>query len=358
MVTIMPSPRLDFKDLRTRASIATVFAAYGIELKKDGTRPGQFKALCPFHQDTTPSLKISTDKNVYHCFVCEAKGNVIDFVMAKDGVEIRAAALKVASLCGLAPDTPLPRGKVVKAKPKQAPGKDEAPAVKMVAPAAANPVSVPEPLVPNKPLGFTMKLEMTAELSAWLTHRGLDQVAIETFGLGRASEKSKSIGGRVAIPLHNAGGELIGYCGRHIGDDVPDDVPKYVLPKGFRKELELFNLHRVRTLSPAPRFVVMFESFLSVMRHAAHVPAVSPMGRTVAEPQIALLRESGIDTVIVVFDGDEPGRQGGRDTAAQLASHLWVRIVDLPLGQKPHQLPWEELRPHLRAAWRKGPEAT
>lgn len=357
MVTPMPSRLLDFKDLRARASFERVFDAYGIELKKDGTRPGQFKALCPFHEDENPSLKVNTDKNVYHCFACEAKGNVIDFVMAMDGIAIRPAAMKVASICGIDTDTPLPRPKAGKGKVGSAPMGATAAAVKPPAPATTEPVAAEEPQGPNKPLGFVMKLEDTPELTAWLTSRGLDASVVETFGLGQASAKSKSIGGRLAIPLHNAGGQLIGYCGRYIGDDVPDDVPKYIMPKGFRKELELFNLHRVKALSPAPRFVVMFESFLSVMRHAAHVPSVSPMGRTVLPPQIELLRETGIDTVIVVFDGDEPGRAGGRETAAQLAPHVWVRVVDLPLGQKPHQLAWEDLRAHLRAVWRKVPEA-
>jgi DNA primase len=352
MVTIMPSPRLDFKDLRARASIATVLDAYGIELTKDGHRPGQFKALCPFHEDKNPSLKVSTDKNVYHCFVCEAKGNVIDFVMAKDGLELRPAALKVATLCGLTGASPLPRSRTTKAKQSQV----ETASVDS-AEVQATSASEAEPAEPNKPLGFTMKLEHPPELMAWLQSRGLATDTIETFGLGLASTKSKSIGGRLAIPLHNATGELVGYCGRYLGDSIPDEQPKYILPKGFRKEIELFNLHRIRALSPAPRFVVMFESYFSVMRHAVHVPAVSPMGRTVSETQVELLKATGIETVLIVFDGDEPGQAGARDTAALLSPHFWVRVVNLPDGKKPHRLPWEDLRPILRAAWRKGAEA-
>lgn len=351
----MPSPRLDFKDLRARASIATVLEAYGIELIKDGHRPGQFKALCPFHEDKNPSLKVSTDKNVYHCFVCEAKGNVIDFVMAKDDLELRPAALKVATLCGLGDASPLPRPKATKAK--ATPAAVETVSASPTEAARAAPTNEPDKVEPNKPLSFTMKLEFTPDLMAWLQSRGLPTETVETFGLGLASSKSKSIGRRLAIPIHNATGDLVGYCGRYFGDTVPDDQPKYILPKGFRKEIELFNLHRIRALSPAPRFVIMFESYFSVMRHAAHVPAVSPMGRTLSEAQIELLKATGIDTVMIVFDGDDPGRAGGRDTATLLSPHFWVRVVDLPNGQKPHHLPWEDLRPILSAAWRKGAKA-
>ena len=363
MVITMTAPRLDFKRLRAEADFSAVLASYDIEMKKDGTRPDQFKALCPFHDDKDPSLKINTDKNIFHCFVCEAKGNVLEFVMKMDSVDIRPAALKVASLCGLGGEAPLPQGKAkagVKAKASVA-GKAAAKPAK-VEPAATpdkTPVADTPPADgPNQALSFELKLDQSAELATWLSGRGLDAAAVLTFGLGQVSARSKSIGGRLAIPIHNQEGALIGYCGRYIGDTIPDDVPKYILPKGFRKEIELFNLHRVRSLSPVPDFVVLFESFFSVMRHAAHVPAVSAMGRTISEAQVALLREMGIARVVVVFDGDEPGRQGGRDAAAALAPHFWTRVVDLPLGTKPHHLDWENLRPQLRAAWREKRDET
>ena len=359
MVIPMTAPRLDFKRLRAEADFSAVLTSYGIELKKDGTRPGQFKALCPFHDDKDPSLKINTEKNIFHCFVCEAKGNILEFVMKMDGVDIRPAALKVASICGLGGEAAQPA-----AKPKAGAKAKTSAAVKAAAkpaPAAASAaasektqeVNTPPADGPNPPMSFALKLDGSEEMLAWLAGRGLDAIAVETFGLGQVSARSKSIGGRLAIPIHDRSGALVAYCGRHIGDTIPEDVPKYILPKGFRKDIELFNLHRVRGMSPAPNFVVLFESFFSVMRHATHVPAVSAMGRTISEAQVALLREMAIAKVVVVFDGDEPGRQGGREAAAALAPHFWTRVVDLPLGIKPHHLDWENLRPLLRAAWRE-----
>ena len=75
------------------------------------------------------------------------------------------------------------------------------------------------------------------------------------------------------------------------------------------------------------------------------------MGSTISEAQIALLRNAAISKVIVVFDGDEPGKTGAREAAAVLAQHFWTRIIDLPLGQKPHHLSWDKLRPLLSDAW-------
>jgi DNA primase len=362
MVIRMTALKLDFKRLRAEADFAVVLGSYGIDLRKDGSRPGQFKALCPFHEDKDPSLKVNTDKNIYHCFVCEAKGNVLDFVMNMDGIGIRPAALKVASLCGLGGEAPLPPTKLKSSvKTKTGVGKaaaDTAGAAKAPDPEKAIAADTSAADASNPVLSFALKLEDTAELATWLLGRGLSATDVATFGLGQVSARSKSIARRLAIPIHNRTGDLVAYCGRYIGDTIPDDVPKYILPKGFRKDLELFNLHRVTGLSPAPNFVILFESFFSVMRHGAHVPSVSAMGRTISEAQIALLRDAGITKVVVVFDGDDPGRLGGREAAGALAPYVWTRVVDLPLGTKPHHLAWEDLRPLLRAAWREDRDET
>ena len=347
MVILMTAVRLDFKRLRSEADFAVVLGAYNIVLAKDGTRPSQSKALCPFHEDKNPSLKVNTDKNIYHCFVCGAKGNILDFVMAMDGIEIRPAAKKVASLCGLAADDTTP----VSGKKKP---------VSQQRPVSAPPPATPEtpgelpaalPPEPNKPLSFALKLEHPVEFMDWLAQRGIDAAAVERFGLGLVSSKSKSIGGRLAIPLHDQAGQLVAYCGRHVGDVVPDDVPKYILPKGFRKDVEVFNLHRYPAEPTTKRFVVLFESFFSVMRHAAHVHAVTAMGRSISPEQIELLRKANISRILVAFDGDEPGRTGAREVVSQLAPHFWTRIVDMPTGVKPHHLAWDDLRPLLVEVW-------
>jgi DNA primase len=347
----MTALRVDFKHVREHADFLKILAAYDIEAHKDGSKAGQFKALCPFHKDTKPSLKVNTSRNIYHCFSCEAKGNVLDFVMAMDDLgkeDIRQAAVKVAELshCTLTENggnAPSRKGK----RRQHRDGSDPSPATPetpkdLETPAAGD--------AENKELSFALQMTMPGELIAWLDAHGIDQSVAETFGLGLVSNRSKTIALRLGIPLHNKDGKLIGYAGRYLGDDEADNKPKYVLPKGFRKELELFNLNRFPL--PCP-YVVLFESYLSVMRHHGHIPCVSAFGRSISSRQIELLKGLGCQRLIIVFDGDEPGHTGAAVAAGAIAPHLWVRSITLPENVKPHHLDWPGLRPHLEAVWPK-----
>lgn len=119
--------------------------------------------------------------------------------------------------------------------------------------------------------------------------------------------------------------------------------------KGFHKELELFNLHRV-SADTAKGYFILVESYLSVMRHHPALPIVSPFGRTISAPQIELPKDHGFTHAIVVGDGDDPGRAGAIDIAGQLVPHLWTRVVDLEDGVKPHHLDTDTFRALLRQA--------
>ena len=352
--------RIDFKHVRAHANIGTVIAAYGIELQKDGSKPDQMKGLCPFHEDTKPSLKVNTDKNVYKCFACNAGGNVLDFVKEIEGIELRPAAQKVADICGIA----VSAGAGAPAKKKQ-PAAQTKPSSPPPQPAAETPAD--EELdgdLQNRVLTFELKLTQDDALKVWLEGRGIDHHAQRAFGLGRASQRSKTIADRLAIPLHNSSGTLIGYCGRYVGDDMPDDdTPKYILPKGFHKDLELFNFHRAFGNDQTPAAFVVMESYFSVMRHhdstANGLPCISPMGHELSDRQLQLLTDrfpGGEDTLmpraIIVADGDEPGRDGAARIAGRLATHFWTQTVHLSDGVKPHHLAKGDLTQLLRSRWK------
>ena len=80
-----------------RTDIVQTISAY-IPLKKAGRN---YKALCPFHTEKSPSFVVNPDKQIYHCFGCAEGGNAINFVMKQDRLEFPAAVRKMADRAGI-----------------------------------------------------------------------------------------------------------------------------------------------------------------------------------------------------------------------------------------------------------------
>ena len=82
----------DFARIKASTDIVAVIERYGVPLKKQGN---DHVGLCPFHQDTKPSLRVTATKGLFHCMSCGAAGNAIQFVARKEGITDKAAALKL-----------------------------------------------------------------------------------------------------------------------------------------------------------------------------------------------------------------------------------------------------------------------
>lgn len=346
--------RVNFEELKARADFRAVLLHYGLSPMGAGE---QARILCPFHDDERPSCSVNLAKGLFHCFACEAKGNVLDFVHrleTKDGavVSLRAAGLKLASICGLSVGhghAPQTRHKARSAAngaktastpsrdPNGAPGAPGAPGEG--APEAPRPAR-------NKPLGFRLTLDPA---HPYLAERNIPRELVALFGLGHCAQGSMA--GRVCVPIANARGELVAYAGRWAGsvDLLPEGEEKWKLPKGFHKSLELFNLHRVKPC----RHLIVVEGFFDAVRlHGLRLPAVALMGTAISEEQVALLREHApeLRALTVLLDGDAPGRKAADSVAARLARHWWVRIAELPEGEEPDTAAPEMLNELVRRA--------
>ena len=149
--------------------------------------------------------------------------------------------------------------------------------------------------------------------------------------------------GRLCVPIHDASGALIAYAGRYLGGDPKE--PKWLFPKGFAKQLCLYNAHRVA----GARRVVLVEGFFDAIRlHGLGYPALALMGTDLADTQIAQLRELGARKVSLLFDGDEPGEAAAQDVVLQLCDHCFVRHLQLPDGEDPASAPEPLLKNLLR----------
>ena len=145
--------------------------------------------------------------------------------------------------------------------------------------------------------------------------------------------------GRIVIPIRNVRGQLVAYAGR-----APDGrPPKYKLPAGFRKALELFNLQRA--MPSLSKTVILVEGYFDCMRvHQAGFPWVAAlMGSSLSAAQeSALLRH--FDRLVLMLDGDAAGHAASEAIASRLSGRCSVQVVRVPDGSQPDQLSCSDIR--------------
>jgi DNA primase len=312
---------VDFKVIKQSVTISQVLDHYGVKLKKTGR---ELRGRCPIHQgDGDNSFHASTDKNVFHCFSCQAKGNVLDLVAALEKCSVRDAGLKLTGWFRLSTSgTPS--------------GQEEQP----VATPQPPPAEPGERGVPNKALDF--QLQGIDHHHPYLASRGIDPETAEYFGVGYFSGRG-SMHGRIVVPIENEKGQLVAYAGRAIDGSEP----KYKLPAGFKKSQVLYNLARALEDGFAGT-VVLVEGFFDCMRVVqAEKVCVALMGCALTQDQENQLI-THFRRVVIMLDGDEAGRNAAVEIAGRLAHKVWVRIVDLSDGTQPDQLSSQELRLMLR----------
>lgn len=309
---------VDFRAIKAAVTMDMVLARYEVNwLRKSGD---ELRGKCPIHKGEGQStFHVSVPKNAFHCFSCKARGNVLDFVAAMEQCSVRDAGLKLKDWFSLdsSPErTKAQRQPADKAKPA---GESAA----------------------NKSLTF--RLQKVDHSHPYLKERGIDEKTAERFGVGFYSGKG-SMAGRIVIPIENEMGELVAYAGR----SIDDTEPKYKLPAGFHKSLELYNLHRAVAESHGERRVVVVEGFFDCMKVSnTGIPCVGLMGSSLSQAQEELLARH-FKNVCLMLDGDDAGRDGTDECLARLGRRMWVSALMLRDGTQPDQLSAEDIRRRLR----------
>jgi DNA primase len=300
----------DFRALKQAVSLEAVLRHYqvpGLRRRRD-----QLAGPCPIHRGTREdSFRAHLGKNAFHCFACQASGNVLDFVAAMERCSIRDAALRLqqwfgAPLSGIgsaAHPQPWPRreGELVREK---------------------------EPC--NTLLRFVLRGVDTGH--PYLEQRGITRATAVEFGVGFYGGPGL-LSRRIVIPIQNQSGRIVAYAGRAL-DGGP---PKYKLPAGFRKGLELFNSHRA--IAFHSRTVILVEGYFDCMRvHQAGFPGVvALMGSSLSIEQEGLLT-AHFERLMLMLDGDTAGRAASRAIAARMSGRCSVSSVQIPEGVQPDRM--------------------
>ena len=315
------SQYVDFKSVKTSVTMEQVLQHYGLleQMKRSGD---SLSGCCPLHGGTNSTqFRVSISKNCWNCFSeCKCGGNVLDFVAKKERITVHAAATKLCEWFQLPMEDN--RTAVASRPPRPWPPPKLPPSSPAIAVVKEKPKTEDETV--NPPLKF--RLEHLDVTHPYLTERGLTPETLMDFGLGHCAKGMMA--GRIAIPINDPEGRIVAYAGRWPGEP-PGDVPKYKLPPGFRKSLELFNLDRA-TQEPSEKPLVIVEGFFGAMKLYQHGcrKVVALMGSSLSAAQEGLIRKHTAQSsrVVLMLDEDEAGRLGREDIAVRLAKFVFVRI--------------------------------
>jgi DNA primase len=348
-------PTQTIEQIASANDIVEVIGTY-FPLKRAGTN---FKALCPFHQEKTPSFTVSPQRQTFHCFGCGVGGTVFRFVMDYEHVDFPAAVRKLGARVGI----PIveERGGVDEDRQHEA----RRVALQLHAEAAewfhdnllkkdfGKPAreylkqrGIDRPVAKNWQLGYAPD-EWDAFLK-WAQQRGYQRGQLLQSGLVKVRDEERPesdvydrFRGRVMFPICNDVGEVIAFSGRLLGKD--DQGAKYInSPETplFRKGGVLFGLHKSKRALIDANSAIVCEGQLDLITlfEAGIANVVAPQGTAFTEAQARVLKRF-VSEVILCFDADAAGKKAAeRSLDALLQNDLIVRVLELPAGEDPDSL--------------------
>lgn len=312
----------NINEIRNSIDIVDVISKY-VPLVARGKN---YFGVCPFHDDHSPSMSVSKDKQIYKCFSCGATGNVFNFVMDYENVSFPEALKILSDITGISIN-----GINVKDSHKD------------VNKSLYDIYDVSSKLYINN-----LNTSYGVSAKEYLHNRGINDDLIREFDIGLSlkdrdlltrllvkknfSEKDMLDSGliikndygfsdiymnRIMFPLYDVAGKIVGYSGRIYSDeDIARyknnrEIPKYINTREtaiFKKGEMLYNYHRAKESCRKKNVVIITEGFMDVIRlySVGITNVVAAMGTAFTKDHVKLIRKLARD-VILCFDGDEAG---------------------------------------------------
>ena len=300
-------------EIRNSVNIVDVISSY-VSLTPKGKN---YFGICPFHDDSNPSMSVSPERQIYKCFSCGATGTVFKFIMDFENFSFREAVQKVADLGGIKIN--LGKVKAVKKFPELHQIYDlslkfyinniNTPQGKKAKEYLKN-RDVDESIIKEFQIGLS--LENDRDLSKILLSKFKPEDVLES-GLVKKNDYGyyDLFYNRIMFPLYDLNGEVVAYSGR-IYDR--QDNSKYVNTREtpiFKKGELLYNYHRAKEPARQKNQIIVVEGFMAAIRTYinGYKNVVATMGTAVTKTQAHLIKRLAKE-VIICFDGDEAGAKG------------------------------------------------
>lgn len=335
--------------------IVEVIGGY-FPLKRSGP---VFKALCPFHQEKTPSFSVNPQRQIFKCFGCGAGGSVIRFVMNYENLDFISAAKKLAERAGIrleqnemsAEDTARysMRRRLLALHAEAAEFFHWHLLKKPSAQIARDYLKsrgVGGEIAKSWKLGYAPD-EWDA-MRAFGEEKGFSDEELVASGLVKLrdeenprSEFYDRFRARVMFPICNDTGEVIAFSGRVLEADAK--AAKYVnSPETmlFTKGAVLFGLHKSKRPLIDAKSAIVCEGQLDLITafEAGVHNVIAPQGTAFTEKQARILKRY-VEEVVLCFDADIAGEKAAeRSLASLLAENLIVRVAEMPPGEDPDSM--------------------
>ncbi|MDD3289600.1 MAG: DNA primase [Eubacteriales bacterium] len=327
-------------EIKSRCSIVDIISPL-VQLKRAGTN---YKGICPFHNEKTPSFVVSEAKQIFTCFGCGASGDVIEFVKRYHNLTFPEAVERLALQCGIS----IPESYGEQGKKKEGYYEINRQAARYYYSAFSGKTNpgltymIGRGIEPSvlKAFGIGYADDSWDSLSGELTGRGFERNMLLELGLvseknGRIYDKFRS---RVIFPIINTRGKVIGFGGRIIGDGEP----KYLNSQEsiiFQKKYNLFGLNLTRSEIQKEGYAVLVEGYMDVIslyQHGIRNVAAS-LGTALTQQQARLLKRY-TEKVVLCYDSDNAGIEAAlRGSDVLRKEGLDVRVLNVPQEKDPDE---------------------
>jgi DNA primase len=349
-------PSQNIEQIAAANDIVEVIGSY-FPLKRAGTT---FKALCPFHQEKTPSFTVSPQRQTFHCFGCGAGGSVFRFVMDYEHLDFPTAVRKLAARAGVPvieergssgdDDRQHETRRTLLQLHAEATEWFHENLVKNKAGAPARDYlkkrGIDRRIAGDWQIGFAP--ESWDAFLTWAIDRGYRRPQILQSGLIKPRDENRPDGeaydrfrGRIMFPIHNDVGEVIAFSGRVLEKET--EGAKYLnSPETplFRKGRVLFGLHKTKRGLIEANCAIVCEGQLDLITvfEAGITNVVAPQGTAFTEDQARILKRF-VNEVVLCFDADTAGHKAAeRSLDALLQNNLIVRVAEMPAGEDPDSM--------------------
>ncbi len=328
-----------------RNDIVETIAGY-IPLHKAGRN---FKALCPFHSEKTPSFIINAEKQIFYCFGCHVGGNVISFVMKQENMTFPEAARMLADRAGIRiPASGDDKSRNLRETIFQI--NDEACAffhANLLKASSAGARSAQNYLKKRGvDLNTVKAFRLGYALAGWdfllkyLRSKGYSLRMIENAGLILPRKNKEGFydrfRDRIMFPIFDAQGRSAAFGGRAVASGPVKYINSPETPV-YTKGRHLFGLHLIKEAVRKEDKVVISEGYMDMIMpyQSGFLPIVASLGTALTEDQITLLRRFTRNAVML-FDSDSAGESASvRSIDLLLEGCMHVRVATLAKGEDP-----------------------